>query len=440
MCPWVGSHAPSFGRHLWGLPSRMEYLSPQGVLLPRVYGTIASPLRLELRALSAWQATRSWTVYRFAFHRLLPWLQVTFAMVPDAAWPGSDQRPWGTAPVAGPVGRLGRISALHPWGVACSFPSLGRPTCARVCGVHGPLALVQQCARIVCSVRSVCGVPGLLAAVHRCACPVRCVACAVSLATWLLFAGVFARCVVLRVRCPGPLGSCSALCSIGALCLPCGVLGHLSPVHRCARLVRCVACAVSWASWLLFTRVSTPCAVLRVRPPGRLCSCSRACSLGALSCICRDLGQLAPVHRCVRSVPCVACAVSVATWHLFAGVLPRCVVLCVRCPGPLGCCSSVCPLDALSCVCGVLGHLAPAQRCAHSVPGLACTVSWATSLLFARMLAPCVVLRVPCPWPLGSCSPVCPPEVLCCLCVVLGHLATAHQCVDSVRCLACAVS
>ena len=30
MCPWVGPHAPSFGRLLWGLPSRVEYLSPQG--------------------------------------------------------------------------------------------------------------------------------------------------------------------------------------------------------------------------------------------------------------------------------------------------------------------------------------------------------------------------------------------------------------------------
>ena len=32
----------------------------------------------------------------------------------------------------------------------------------------------------------------------------------------------------------------------------CGVLGHLAPVHRCARWVCCVAWAVSWATWLLF--------------------------------------------------------------------------------------------------------------------------------------------------------------------------------------------
>ena len=148
MCPWVGSHAPSFGRQLWGLPSRVEFPSPQGVLLPLVYGTTASPLWLELRGLSAWQATPSWTVYRLACHRLLPWLRVTFAMVRDAAWPGSGQCPWGTAPAAGPVGRLGGPSASDPLGVG-SFLSLGRRTCARVCDVLGHLAPVRRCA---CSV------------------------------------------------------------------------------------------------------------------------------------------------------------------------------------------------------------------------------------------------------------------------------------------------
>ena len=53
MCPWVGPHAPFFGLQLWGLPSRVEYLSPQGVLLPLVYGTTASPLWFELRGHSA---------------------------------------------------------------------------------------------------------------------------------------------------------------------------------------------------------------------------------------------------------------------------------------------------------------------------------------------------------------------------------------------------
>ena len=189
MCPWVGPHAPSFGRQLWGLPSRVEYLSTQGVLLPLVYGSTASPLWLELRGHSAWQVTPSWTVYRLACHRLLPWLRVTFAMVPDAAWPGSDQWPCSTAPATGPVGRLGRPSASYPRGIG-SFLSLGCPTCA---------------------------------------------------------------------QCPGPLGSCSPVCPRGLLYCLCGVLGHLAPVHRCARSVCCVACAVSWATWLRFTGVRAVC-------------------------------------------------------------------------------------------------------------------------------------------------------------------------------------
>ena len=155
------------------------------VWLPLVYGTTASPLWLGLRGRSAWQATPSWTVYRLACHRLLPWLPLTFAMVPDATWPGSDQWPWSTAPATGPVGRLGRPSVSDPWGVG-SFLSLGRPRC---------------------------------------------------------------------VRCPGPLGSCSPVCPLGALHCVCGFPGHLAPVHRCARSVRCFACAVSWATWLLFTGV-----------------------------------------------------------------------------------------------------------------------------------------------------------------------------------------
>ena len=408
MCPWVGPHAPSFGRQLWGLPRRVEYLSPQGVLLPLVYGTTASPLWVELRALSAWQATLSRTVYRLACQRLLPWLRVTFAMVPDAAWPGSDQRPWGTSPAAGPVGRLGRPSAPDPWGVG-SFLSLGRPTCARVCGVLGHLAPVHRCARLV-----------------------RRFACAVFWATWLLFTRLPAWCVVLLVRCPGSLGSCSPVCPLGALLCVCGVLGHLAPVHRCTRLLCCLC----------------------VRCPGPLGSCSGVCPLGVFFCLCGVLGHLAPVHRCARPVRCFACAVSWATWHLFTGVpasfvvlgvwclgplgscspvcplgalLCVCVVLghlapvhrcarsvrclCLWCRGPLGSCSGVCPLGVLCCVCGVLGYLAPVHWCARSVCCVACAVSWATWLLFTGALARCAVR---CPGQLGSCSAVSSLGVLCC--------------------------
>ena len=109
----------------------VEYLSSKRVFHQLVYGTTASSLWLELRGLSAGQETPSLTVYRLACHRLLPWLQMTFHMVPDAGWPGSNQWPWGTAPAANSVGRLGRPSAPDPWGVGF-FPSLRYPTRAHV--------------------------------------------------------------------------------------------------------------------------------------------------------------------------------------------------------------------------------------------------------------------------------------------------------------------
>ena len=412
-------------------------------------------------------------------------------------------------------GQRGSCSPVCPLGVLCC-----------VCGVLGHLAPVPRCARWVCCVVCpvswapcpcpgrigscspvcrlgglccVCGVLGHLAPVHRCARSVGCVACAVSCATWLLFTGVPAWFVVLRVRCPGPLGSRSPVRPLGVLCCVCGVLGHLAPVQRCARSVCCVVCAVSWVTWLPFTGVPVWCVVLRVRCPGPLGSCSPVCPLGGLCCVCAVLGHLAPVHRCAarwvvlrgrcsgplgscspvcpfRPLPCL-CGV------LFTGAPARCVVLCVRCPGSLGSRSPVCLFGVLCCVCGVLGHLAPVQRCAPSVGCVACALSWATWLLFTGVLlgalcsvggvldhlAPvhrcahavccvvralswatwipftgvptrCVVLRVQCPRPLGSCSLLCPLGGLCCLCCVMGHLAPVHQCACSLDCVACAVS
>ena len=45
-----------------------------------------------------------------------------------------------------------------------------------------------------------------------------------------------------------------------------------------------------------------------------------------------------------------------------------------------------------------------------------------------------------CPGPLGSCSPVRPLGVLCCVWGVMGHLAPVHRCVRLVCCFVCAVS
>ena len=330
------------------------------------------------------------------------------------------------------------------WRVRCPGPL---SSCSPVCPLHVLLCW--------------CGVLGHLAPVHRCARSVCCAACAVSWATWLLFTGVPARCVALRVRCPWPLGSCLPVCPLGALLCVCGVLGYLAPVRWCARSVCCVFCAVSSATWLLFSGVPARCVVscvrcpgplgscspvcqlwcvvLLVRCPGPLGSCSPVCPLGALLCSCGVLSHLAPVHRCVRSMCCFAFAVSWATWLLFTGVPARCVVLRVRCAELLRSCSPVCPLGALLCVCGVLGHLAPVHRCACSMCCVTCVLSCATWLLFTGVRARCVASGVRCPRPLGSCSPVCPLGALLCVCGVLGHFAAVYRCARVFRCVACAV-
>ena len=118
---------------------------------------------------------------------------------------------------------------------------------------------------------------------------------------------------------------------------------------------------------------------------------------------------------------------SSASWLLFTGAPARCVVLRVRCPGPPGSCSPVCPLGVLFCVCGVVGLLASVHRCAHSVCCFACAVSWASWLLSTGAPARCVVLRVRCPGPPGSCSPVRPLCVLCGVLLCGASLRGAHS-------------
>ena len=345
-------------------------------------------------------------------------------------------------------GPLGSCSPVCPLGVLCYVCGvLGHLApvlrcacwlCCSVCGVLGHLAPVHQCACSVCCFA--CAVSwATWLPVHRCACSVGCVACAVSRATWLLFTGVPARCVVLRMPCPGPPGSGSPVHPLGALCYVCGGLGHLAPVHLCSPSGCCFACAASWAPWLLFTGVPARCVVLRVRCPGPLGSCSPVRPFRPLLCSCGVPGHLAPAHRCACLSCCFACAVSWATWLLFTGVPARCVVLRVRCPGPLDSRSPVRSLRPLICLCGVPGHLAPVHRCTRSVCCFACAVSWATWLLFTGVIARCFVLRVRCPGPLGSCSPVRPLGALCCVYGVVGHLAPVHRCARSVCCaLGCA--
>ena len=152
MWPWIWSHAPPLRAAALELPSRTEYLSPQGVLLPQVYGTTASPLPLELRGPAAWPATPFWAVCRHAFHQMLPWLRVMFVMVPHAARPGSDQWLWSTAPAIGPVGWLGRSTVSNPGGVDRCVLSFCCPRCMCVSGVLAHLAPVHWCGPL-CALR-----------------------------------------------------------------------------------------------------------------------------------------------------------------------------------------------------------------------------------------------------------------------------------------------
>ena len=368
----------------------------------------------------------------------------------------------------GPPGSCAPVCRLCVW--CCAYGVLGllapvhrcaRPACGAVCtvswaswllftGVHALLVVLRvrrpgppgSCSpvRTLCVWCCVYGVLGLLAPVHRCARSVCGVACTVSWASWLLFTGVHVLCVVLRVRCPGPPGSCSPVCTPCVWCCVYGVLGLLAPVHRCARSVCGVACTVSWASWLLFTGVHALCVVLRVRCPGLPGSCSPVRTPCVWCCVYGVLGLPAPVHRCARSVRAVARTVSWASWLLFTGAHALRVLLCVRCPGPPGSCSPVCTLCVWCCVYGVLGLLAPVHRCARPVCGVACTVSWAPWLLFSGARALRVVLCVRCPGPSGSCSPVCALRVWCCVYGVLGPPAPVHRCARSVCGGACTVS
>ena len=207
------------------------------------------------------------------------------------------------------------------------------------------------------------GVLGLPAPVHRCARSACGVACTASWASRLLFTGAHALRVVLRVRRPGPPGSCSPVCTLCVWCCVYGVLGLPAPVHRCARPACGVVCTVSWASRLLFTGVHALPVVSRVRRPGPPGSCSPVCTL----CMYGVLGPPAPVHRCARPACGVACTASWASRLLFTGAHALRVALRVRRPGPPGSCSPVRTLCVWRCVYGVLGLPAPVHRCARSV-------------------------------------------------------------------------
>ena len=351
-------------------------------------------------------------------------------------------RVYGVLGLPAPVHRCARLAC----GVACmaswaswllftGVHALRVVSRVRRPGPPGPCSPV----RTLCVWRCVYGVLGLPAPVHRRARSACVVACTASWASRLLFTGAHALRVALRVRRPGPPGSCSPVCTPCVWCRVYGVLGLPAPVHRCARLACGVACTASWASRLLFTGVHALCVVSRVRRPGPPGPCSPVRTLCVWRCVYGVLGLPAPVHQRARSVCGVACTASWASRLLFTGVHALRVVSRVRRTGPPGSCSPVRTLCVWRCAYGVLGLPAPVRRCARSVCGVACTASWASRLLFAGAHALRVVLRVRRPGPPGSCLPVCTLCVWCRVYGVLGLTAPVHRCARPVCGVACTV-
>ena len=437
---FTGVHAPC-------VVSRVRRPGPPGSCSPvctpcvwcRVYGVLGLPAPVHRCARPACgvACTASWAS-RLLFtgaHALRVALRVRRPGPPGSCSPVCTLCVWccvyGVLGLPAPVHRCARSVC----GIACTVSWASR---LLFTGVHALCVVLRvrcpgppgSCSpvRTLCVWRCVYGVLGLPAPVHRCARPVCGVACTVSWASRLLFTGVHALCVVLRVRCPGLPGSCSPVRTPCVWCPVYGVLGLPAPVHRCARLACGVACTASWASRLLFTGVHALCVVSRVRCPGPPGSCSPVCTFCVWCCVYGVLGLPAPVHQCARSVRGVVCTVSWASRLLFTGTHALRVALRVRRPGPPGSCSPVCTPCVWCCVYGVLGLPAPVRRCARSACGVACTASWASWLLFTGVHALCVVSRVRRPGPPGSCSPVCTPCVWCCVYGVLGSLAPVHRC------------
>ena len=159
---------------------------------------------------------------------------------------------WSISYQKGYCSRLSGVRPPHPCGfIAGPLCLAGEPLrdCVPACLSPGAsMAPDDVCHGRQCSVAGVgpvaleyrsCHWPSGLACWPQCVRPMGCwffpvprplYVCAVSWATWLLFSGV-------------PTW----------LCCVCSVLGHLAPVHRCARPVGCVVCAVVWATWLRFT-------------------------------------------------------------------------------------------------------------------------------------------------------------------------------------------
>ena len=159
-----------------------------------------------------------------------PWLRVTFAMVPSAAWPGSGRWPSGTTRATGPGGQLGRPGVSDAWGVVCHSLYLCLPGCARVHGVRGSLALIHRGGGAVC----MHGVHGSLALFHRLCVVLVCHVCVCVCARAVSLALVHRLCTVLVCR--------AHVCAVTLapwrfFTLCCSLVIHLLPVAVCFWLI-----------------------------------------------------------------------------------------------------------------------------------------------------------------------------------------------------------
>ena len=176
--------------------------------------------------------------------------------------------------------------------------------------------------------------------------------------------------VVLRVRCPRPLGACSPVRALGVLCVRCQW-----PLSACSSL-------------------RAPC-VLRVRCPWTLGACSALCALVVLSVRYQWHGG---------SCLCAACAL--------CGMRRRVAVLCVPCvPSMHPACLRVLGVLVRCVFLGVVvvaWHLIPCIYCGRRLASLACLLAphWRAvpSPVRVLLLAPLKILS---PWCLpmpGACA------------------------------------
>ena len=135
--------SPPLGGSSGGLPSRVEYLWPQGVLLP--LSTVPPPHPCGLSCGSCCLAGN--LPLDCVPARLSPVASMAPGDVcygPRHSLAGLGPMALGAAPAAGPAGWLGRSNMPDPWGVVCCTLYIGFPGRTHVRGIHRFLAIIHR--------------------------------------------------------------------------------------------------------------------------------------------------------------------------------------------------------------------------------------------------------------------------------------------------------